>query len=152
MVAESKRRDQLNISLGSDSPLARKLHEAEQITGQSRSLIARSVLDTFLETWLTAEETRKRIIDAAKAASQAEAIAAVVVRELGTLRPPRRDDADRPAPDYWQAAESRRPMPPHIVSRHVNAPVRRTVQPRPRTGSFEPVPVPDEAGEGDLSD
>jgi hypothetical protein len=151
MAVESRRRDQLNISLGNDSPLARKLHEAEQITGQTRSQIARSVLDAFLDTWLEVEQTRRRIVDAAKAASRAEALTVVAVRDLGTLRPPHRGDEYRPAPDYWKAVESRQPMPVRITSRHTNVPVRRTLEQRRPARSLEPAQASLDA-EGDSVD
>jgi len=135
MAVEGKQRDQLNISLTRDSPLARKLYAAEQATGQPRAQIARAVLTTFLDTWLQVEQSRRRLVDAA---TQAAGTRVVTVRDRGVLRPPYRGDEYQPAPDYWQAVETRRPMPRPVIGRQTDLPVRRVSEQRPPVRSVEP--------------
>ena len=106
-----KTREQLNISLAGESALARKLHEAEGITGQAKAQIARSVLDAFLETWLRAEEFRQQTLAAAKEAAMDKQGVTVALRDIGHVQPPRRAGTYQPEPDYWKVVAARRPMP-----------------------------------------
>lgn len=119
-----KAREQLNISIGGESTLARKLHEAEAITGRAKAQIARSVLDTFLETWLRVEETRQQTLAAAKKAASEPEAGGIAVHDIGRLQPPRRTERYHPEPDYWKAVATRRPMPLRMVGQVTEVPVR----------------------------
>jgi hypothetical protein len=137
VAVDSKAREQLNLSLTSDSPVAQKLHEAAELTGQPRSQIARAVLSDFLDVWLEAERARKSVVDAATTASRSER-GAIVVRDLGHARPRYRGAEYQPAPDYWKAVEARRPLPPYILSRQTGVPTHAIVRRRPAPRSAEP--------------
>ena len=124
MAVETKKREQLNISLAGDSALVEKLRSAERMTGYGRSHIARAVLDLFLGAWLDAEEARREIIDAARSSAKTGRVMSVSVRDTGQERPPYRGDQYRPDADYWRAVEARRPMPPEISGHYSNVAVR----------------------------
>lgn len=72
MPATSTRtRQQINFAVASGDQLAARLRAAEEATGHSRSLIARRVVEQFLDVWLAAQLRQGRIADEARAAALA---------------------------------------------------------------------------------
>ena len=143
-VVETKRREQLNISLRSESTLARRLSGAEAVTGQPRAQIARSVIDAFLETWLRAEEVRQQAIVAAMETVDVNHATVVTVREVGKMQPPRRDQGYQFQPAYWQAVDARRPMVTPMRDQISNVPVRDVGRMAVRPRALVPAPDYDE--------
>lgn len=136
-------REQLNISLASQSELARQLREAEAVTGQPKAQIARAVLAAFLDTWLLAEEARRQIITRTKQGRGDSQAATVTVRDIGRAQPPRRDGNYQPEPGYWRAVAARRPMPARVIGRLTNVPIHDTEPPPSRLRRVQPAPVED---------
>src|SRR5437868_10762713 len=62
-----RERAQVNLVLRPDSSIARRLRAAEQITGKSRTQIARAILETFLDAWVATELSHQRTVDAVRA-------------------------------------------------------------------------------------
>lgn len=66
MSTPSGGREQVNLVLGRASPVARRLRIAERVTGKSRTHIARSVLEMFLDAWLAVELSQQRLLESVR--------------------------------------------------------------------------------------
>ncbi len=66
-VASRRERNQVNLALGADSVIARRLRAAERVTGKSRTQIARATLELFLDAWVATELSHQRTTDTVRA-------------------------------------------------------------------------------------
>lgn len=60
--SNTRRREQINLVLQSNSPLATRLSTAEKETGLSRTQIVREIVDAFLEPWMQAELAKQTLL------------------------------------------------------------------------------------------
>jgi hypothetical protein len=130
--ASRKGRDQVNLVFSAESPLARRLREAERTTGQPRTQIARDIIDAFLDVWLKAELAKRSVLDAARSRA-VEAFATSGVERLG----PRYAGEGRPESGYSDVVAARRPMRPRLLRDDLDLEVaeRSRYRPRGRTDS-----------------
>ncbi|MBI2939091.1 MAG: hypothetical protein HYY04_01530 [Chloroflexi bacterium] len=128
-------REQINLVLQSDAPLARRLREAEIATGQPRTQIVREIVQAFLDAWLRAELTKRSLLEAASAGVSP---AVTPVRSVTRLVP-RQRRGYRPEPGLAEAVAARRPFSPHPAGEAMTADSRERVRYGPRARPSAPV-------------
>jgi predicted DNA-binding protein len=127
-VDKRTRREQVNLVLQADSPLARHLREAEEETGQPRTQIVREIVEAFLETWKRAELAKQSLLNVPTTPT---------VLPLTRLMPRVRHGYTS-EPGLAEVVATRRPVPERGVGPPVSAQVGQSVRLTPRVRPTSP--------------